>query len=341
MKPENFYNAELDPFNSTYKMLMYREGFSHPNTYYSKKKNFLEPDDKEYLMMSMIERFISKNNCFFRKFEVKNGKTYSPATIIEFWRIFQDDSEERLVLRLFHPTKSKEAFRMFDYLYKNEPVKLKLLKYYELMRVGKTDAIGESKPRKLKDDENNDFFWQKLDSYEDFEKHLAHLYAKYGSRGRIDIYKDAYLKRNFSEFLTFEKQTKCIENSQKSFINNQFVSQDFEKQKSELLNQFLEAKKQKFLEIIRQNDDLHKTLLNHLKAESEKEKPKITTIMAYEGFTKFSTGIFSKELFFEYFQVSFVFFEEISSLMEAIFEEEVSKIKFFFKSKADNLDLIL
>ena len=73
-KSVNFLNAELDLINSSYKMLMYREGFSHPNTYYSKKKHFAEPQDKEYLMLSMIERFIGRNNCFFRIFIAYNKK---------------------------------------------------------------------------------------------------------------------------------------------------------------------------------------------------------------------------------------------------------------------------
>ena len=118
-KSVNFLNAELDLINSSYKMLMYREGFSHPNTYYSKKKHFAEPQDKEYLMLSMIERFIGRNNCFFRKHDQLNGKTYSPATMIEFWRIFQDDTEERLVLRMFHPTTNVLSYEVFDYLIDN------------------------------------------------------------------------------------------------------------------------------------------------------------------------------------------------------------------------------
>lgn len=195
-KPENFLNAELDAISSSYKMLMYREGFSYPNTYYSKKKEFDEPQDKEYLMLSMIERFIGRNNCFFRKYDQSNGKTYSPATLIEFWRIFQDDTEERLVLRMFHPTKNIIPFEVFDYLRENEGVKMKLYKYYELMRVGKTDAIGVTRPRRLQKDELTDFFWKKM-PLEDFSKHLAHLYSKYPLRGRIDIYKEAYMKHNY------------------------------------------------------------------------------------------------------------------------------------------------
>lgn len=200
-KPENFLQAELDPMSSSYKMLMYREGFSHPNTYYSKKKDFEEPQDKEYLMLSMIERFVGRNNCFFRKFEQVQGKTYSPATLIEFWRVFQDDTEERLVLRMFHPTKNIIPFQLFDYLRDNEKVKMKLYHYYELMRVGKTEAIGASKPRKLEKEEETDFFWQKI-AREDFAKHVAHLYSKYPSKGRIDIYQDAYLKMNYEEYFT-------------------------------------------------------------------------------------------------------------------------------------------
>lgn len=205
-KSENFFHAELDLINSSYKMLMYREGFNHPNTYYSKKKNFEEAQDKEYLMLSMIERFIGRSNCFFRKFDQKNGKTYSPATMIEFWRIFQDDTEERLVLRMFHPTKNIIPFELFDYLKDNERVKIKLYQYYELLRVGKTEAIGASKPRRLESDELNDFSWKKI-PLEDFAKHLAHLYTKYPSRGRIDIYKEAYMKNNYStETASLQKQ---------------------------------------------------------------------------------------------------------------------------------------
>jgi hypothetical protein len=197
-KSENFLFAELDVLNSSYKMLMYREGFSHPNTYYSKKKDFNEPDDKEYLMLSMIERFIGRNNCFFRKFEQTNGKTYSPATLIEFWRIFQDDTEERLVLRMYHPTKNMISFELFDYMEVNESVKMRLIKYYELMRLGKTDAIGKSKARCLEQDELKDFFWLKV-PLPAFAKHIAHLYSKYPSRGRIDIYKETYLLRHYPE----------------------------------------------------------------------------------------------------------------------------------------------
>ncbi len=197
-KSENFINAELDLINSSYKMLMYREGFSHPNTYYSKKKHFAEPQDKEYLMLSMIERFVGRNNCFFRKHDQLNGKTYSPATKIEFWRIFQDDTEERLVLRMFHPINNLLSYEVFDYLVDNFQVKTKLNTYYELMRVGKTEAIGISKPRVLERDELTDFIWKKM-SKQDFANHLAHLYAKYPTRGRIDIYKDTYMNKNFHE----------------------------------------------------------------------------------------------------------------------------------------------
>jgi hypothetical protein len=197
-KPENFLNAELDLINSSYKMLMYREGFSHPNTYYSKKKHFAEPQDKEYLMLSMIERFVGRSNCFFRKPDQSNGKTYSPATLIEFWRIFQDDTEERLVLRMFHPTKNILSYELFDYLLDNFQVKMKLNSYYELMRVGKTEAIGASKPRSLEQDELTDFTWKKM-TQQDFARHLAHLYAKYPTRGRIDIYKATYQKNHFYE----------------------------------------------------------------------------------------------------------------------------------------------
>nr|WP_299417065.1 DnaA N-terminal domain-containing protein [uncultured Emticicia sp.] len=197
-KSVNFLNAELDLINSSYKMLMYREGFSHPNTYYSKKKHFAEPQDKEYLMLSMIERFIGRNNCFFRKHDQLNGKTYSPATMIEFWRIFQDDTEERLVLRMFHPTTNVLSYEVFDYLIDNFQVKSKLNLYYELMRVGKTEAIGVSKPRYLEQDELTDFTWKKM-SKQEFAKHLAHLYTKYPSRNRIDIYKHTYMNRYFYE----------------------------------------------------------------------------------------------------------------------------------------------
>ena len=196
-KPVNFLQAELDATNSTYKMLMYREGFSHPNTYYSKKKDFAEPDDKQYLMLSMIERFIGRNNCFFRKPDVVNGKTYSPVTMIEFWRIFQDDTQDKLILRMFHPTQNTIPFKLYDYLVHNEVVKRKLLNYYELLRVGKTEAIGGSKARKLVIDEEKDFSWEKM-PIDDFAIHLAHLYSKYPSRGRIDIYKDAYMARNYA-----------------------------------------------------------------------------------------------------------------------------------------------
>ncbi len=196
-KAENFLEAELDIVNSSYKMLLFREGYQHPNTYYSKKKHFEEPQDKEYLMLSMIERFIGKNNCFFREKEEKNGKMYSPATMIEFWRSFQDDTKERLVLRMFHPTKNQTAFHAFDYLLNNEKVITRLNQYYELMRVGKLEAIGDSKPRRLEKDELVDFFWNKT-SLENFEGHLAHLYTKYPARGRIDIYKENYLQRHYS-----------------------------------------------------------------------------------------------------------------------------------------------
>lgn len=224
-KSENFLNAELDLINSSYKMLMYREGFSHPNTYYSKKKHFAEPQDKEYLMLSMIERFVGRNNCFFRKHDQSNGKTYSPATMIEFWRIFNDDTEERLVLRMFHPTNNILSYEVFDYLIENFQVKSKLNLYYELMRVGKTEAIGLSKPRSLEQDEITDFTWKKMPKQE-FAKHIAHLYAKYPSRGRIDIYKETYMKKYFYEeipqtqLVTTEKQddnnvikvwAKCLE----------------------------------------------------------------------------------------------------------------------------------
>ena len=197
-KSENFLNAELDLINSSYKMLMYREGFSHPNTYYSKKKHFAEPQDKEYLMLSMIERFVGRNNCFFRKHDQLNGKTYSPATMIEFWRIFNDDTEERLVLRMFHPTNNILSYEVFDYLIENFQVKSKLNLYYELMRVGKTETIGVSKPRSLEQDELTDFTWKKMPKQE-FAKHIAHLYAKYPLRGRIDIYKETYIKKYFDE----------------------------------------------------------------------------------------------------------------------------------------------
>jgi hypothetical protein len=200
-KSENFLNAELDLISSSYKMLMYREGFSHPNTYYSKKKHFAEPQDKEYLMLSMIERFVGRSNCFFRKHDQLNGKTYSPATMIEFWRIFQDDTEERLVLRMFHPTKNVLAYELFDYLLENFHVKMQLNLYYELMRVGKTEAIGASKPRCLEQDELSDFTWKKM-TKQDFAKHLSHLYSKYPCRGRIDIYKDTYMKNHFYEEIT-------------------------------------------------------------------------------------------------------------------------------------------
>lgn len=203
----NFLNAELDLISSSYKMLMYREGFSHPNTYYSKKKHFAEPQDKEYLMLSMIERFVGRSNCFFRKHDQLNGKTYSPATMIEFWRIFQDDTEERLVLRMFHPTKNVLAYEVFDYLLENYQVKTKLNLYYELMRVGKTEAIGASKPRCLEQDELTDFSWQKM-AKQDFAKHLSHLYTKYPSRGRIDIYKDAYMNKYFCEESSINKNSK-------------------------------------------------------------------------------------------------------------------------------------
>jgi hypothetical protein len=197
-KSENFLNAELDLINSSYKMLMYREGFSHPNTYYSKKKHFAEPQDKEYLLLSMIERFVGRNNCFFRKHDQLNGKTYSPATMIEFWRIFQDDTQERLVLRMFHPINNVLSYELFDYLLENFQVQSKLNLYYELMRVGKTEAIGISKPRSLEQDELDDFTWNKMPKQE-FAKHIAHLYSKYPSRGRIDIYKETYMKRYFYE----------------------------------------------------------------------------------------------------------------------------------------------
>jgi hypothetical protein len=66
------------------------------------------------------------------------------------------------------------------------------------MRVGKTEAIGVSKPRSLEQDELNDFTWNKMTKQE-FAKHIAHLYSKYPSRGRIDIYKETYMKRCFYE----------------------------------------------------------------------------------------------------------------------------------------------
>lgn len=206
-KSENFLNAELDLINSSYKMLMYREGFPHPNTYYSKKKHFAEPQDKEYLLLSMIERFVGRNNCFFRKHDQLNGKTYSPATMIEFWRIFQDDTQERLVLRMFHPINNVLSYELFDYLLENFQVQSKLNLYYELMRVGKTEAIGTSKPRCLEQDELTDFTWKKM-TKQDFAKHLAHLYAKYPSRGRIDIYKDAYMNKYFYEESSINKNSK-------------------------------------------------------------------------------------------------------------------------------------
>jgi hypothetical protein len=193
---EGFLYAELDIIHSSYKMLLYREGYDYPNTYYSKKKHFAEVQDKEYLMLSMIERFVGKNNCFFRKQEQLNGKMYSPATMIEFWRIFEDDTQEKLVLRMYHPTKNIIPFELFDYLKHNEKVKAKLYKYYELLRLGKMDAIGYSKPRSLEQDEQTDFFWHKI-SAEAFAQHLAHLYSKYPMRGRIDIYKETYLKNHY------------------------------------------------------------------------------------------------------------------------------------------------
>lgn len=195
--PQNFLHAELDPLNSTFKMLMYREGFAHPNTYYSKKKDFPEPEDKEYLMLSMIERFIGRNNCFFRQADFVNGKTYSPATMIEFWRVFQDENQERLVLRMFHPTKNTLPYKVFDYLNHHHILQQRLNKYYELMRVGKMDCIGGSKPRRLELDETKDFYWYEV-SEAQFNQHLAHLYAKYPSKGRIDIYRDAYYQRYFA-----------------------------------------------------------------------------------------------------------------------------------------------
>jgi hypothetical protein len=146
----------------------------------------------------MIERFVGRNNCFFRKHDQLNGKTYSPATMIEFWRIFNDDNEERLILRMFHPTNNILSYEVFDYLLENFQVKSRLNLYYELMRVGKTEAIGVSKPRSLEQDELNDFTWNKMTKQE-FAKHIAHLYSKYPSRGRIDIYKETYMKRCFYE----------------------------------------------------------------------------------------------------------------------------------------------
>ena len=213
-KSENFLNAELDLINSSYKMLMYREGFSHPNTYYSKKKHFAEPQDKEYLMLSMIERFVGRNNCFFRKHDQLNGKTYSPATMIEFWRIFNDDTEERLVLRMFHPTNNILSYEVFDYLLENFQVKSRLNLYYELMRVGKTEAIGISKPRSLEQDELTDFTWKKMPK-QDFAKHVAHLYTKYPTRGRIDIYKETYMKKHFYE------EKLLTENNKQSIVTDE------------------------------------------------------------------------------------------------------------------------
>lgn len=197
VRPANFLTAELDPIHSTYKMLMYREGFSYPQTYYSKKKEFAEAQDKEYVLLSMIERFIGRNNCFYRKAEVtENGKTYSPTTMIEFWRVYQDDTEDTLVLRLFHP-ESPIAFKLYDYLQKNHTVKQKLQGYYEALKNGNVERIGGAKARRLEIDEQTDFTWQKM-TIENFSIHLAQLYSKYPSRSQIDVYKEAYMKKFFT-----------------------------------------------------------------------------------------------------------------------------------------------
>jgi DnaA N-terminal domain len=197
VRPANFLTAEFDPIHSTYKMLMYREGFSYPQTYYSKKKEFAEAQDKEYVLLSMIERFIGRNNCFYRKAEVtENGKTYSPTTMIEFWRVYQDDTEDTLVLRLFHP-ESPIAFKLYDYLQKNHTVKQKLQGYYEALKNGNVERIGGAKARRLEIDEQTDFTWQKM-TIENFSIHLAQLYSKYPSRSQIDVYKEAYMKKFFT-----------------------------------------------------------------------------------------------------------------------------------------------
>jgi hypothetical protein len=195
----NFRNAEFDRVNSTYVMEMFCEKKEHPITFYSKKLNFREADDKIYVLISMIERFVVKENCFLRPFEEKNGRIYSPANMLEFWK--HAGVERNLVLRLYHPKQSNPICYFDINLKNNEFIKLRLSKIYEFLINGQIADLNFSKPRRLIKDELIDFHFSSFHSLQDWLNHLGTLYLKYPEKGKIDNYKLVYESMHFADKL--------------------------------------------------------------------------------------------------------------------------------------------
>jgi hypothetical protein len=193
----NFRNAEFDRINSTYIMEMFCEQNEHPITFYSKKLNFREADDKFYVLISMIERFVVRENCFLRPFEEKNGRMYSPANMLEFWKHI--GAERNLVLRLYHPKQSNPICYFDVNLKNNEFIKLRLAKIYELLLKGNITDLGFSKPRRLIKDELVDFHFTSFQSLQEWLNHLGNLYLKYPEKGKIDNYKLVYESIHFTK----------------------------------------------------------------------------------------------------------------------------------------------
>jgi hypothetical protein len=193
----NFRNAEFDRINSTYVMEMFCDQKEHPITFYSKKMNFREADDKIYVLISMIERFVVRENCFLRPFEEKNGRIYSPANMLEFWK--HAGVERNLVLRLYHPKKSNPICYFDLNLKNNEFINLRLAKIYELLLNGQIADLDFSKPRRLVKDEMVDFHFTSFQSLQDWLNHLGNLYLKYPEKGKIDNYKLVYESIHFAK----------------------------------------------------------------------------------------------------------------------------------------------
>ena len=101
--------------------------------------NFNEAGDKIYVLLSMIERFLVKENCFLRSLEEKNGRQYLPVKMLEFWRL--DNIERQLVLRLYHPN-NPNPICYFDLKLKNNDfVNKRITKIYELLILGKVEDL--------------------------------------------------------------------------------------------------------------------------------------------------------------------------------------------------------
>jgi hypothetical protein len=193
----NFRNAEFDRINSTYVMEMFCDQKEHPITFYSKKLNFREADDKIYVLIGMIERFVVRENCFLRPFEERNGRIYSPANMLEFWK--QAGVERNLVLRLYHPQKSNPISYFDVNLKNNEFINLRLTKIYELLLNGQIVDLDFSKPRRLVKDEMVDFHFTSFQSLQEWLNHLGNLYLKYPEKGKIDNYKLVYESIHFAK----------------------------------------------------------------------------------------------------------------------------------------------